>query len=283
MRYVVAEGAIGTNGRTVRCANCGHQWHEDAEVGLDEELFSENPPPFLEEDEGGADDFASSAASSLLDDEEEEQDFQSILRKEIEDAPIPVGVHPVQQEEDLVLAQLGKKPQKKKSVEEKVSGYMLAGALWLVMLGVLFLLQPQISRAWPPSNLLYSLAGMKPVPPGEGLALESLHAEMKGNEVRLTGEIINLKDKELKVPAIMAIITGEGSQKLDEVLIAPLISRLKPEGRVAFDVTYPKLPAGAKDVSFAFSFVKAKAAKPAPDEASHEEPVHEEKPKEEDH
>ena len=49
-RYLVPDSAIGTTGRTVRCANCRHSWYQDApELELEQEIA---PPPA--EDEAAA-------------------------------------------------------------------------------------------------------------------------------------------------------------------------------------------------------------------------------------
>jgi len=296
MRYVVSEGAIGSEGRTVRCANCGHQWFEDGESGLDEALFGDdNDLAFAMPDMGfGGDEDALDAGDPAGDSpggprSEEDiaealeaiaeevareggveraragadaDDFSSILQKQIEGTPIPEGVRPVPDGEDPVLAKLraGKKggllEKLPFTVSDRGAGYLLAVAAWLAVLALVFFFQPQISRAWPPSNLLYSLAGFKPVPPGEGLAFEGISAEMQENSIRMRGTIANRTKDDRRVPAILAQILDGAGNILDEVYIAPPIARIKGDGRTSFDVTYPKRPEEAKDVSFAFSFVK---------------------------
>jgi len=256
MRYIVAEGAVGPNGRTVRCANCNQQWFQEGEVGLDEALFDEENetfPAYAEEETAEID----LAPADLPGD----TDFQSILQKEIEQTPIPEGVRPVQPEHDPVLAQLGSQPGPKKPVPvDKISGYLLAFAFWLGILAVILMLHPQISRAWPPSNMLFSMVGLKPVPPGEGLGLDSLHAEIAHGKIRMTGNVNNLREEDMKVPSIMATIVDADGKMIDQVLIAPPVARLKAEGQASFDVNYPKIPQGAANVTFAFSFIKVEPA-----------------------
>lgn len=256
MRYLVAEGAIGPDGRAVRCAHCGHQWFEEGEEGLDEALFGSDPPDFLEEeqDQDHDDDQAFEPSVSP---EEGDDDFQSILRKEIETTPIPEGVRP--KHEDIVLPAPSAAKSKKKMSGDKIGGLVTAVVIWAVALAVMFIMQPQISRAWPPSNLLYNLVGLKPVPPGEGLSLESLHAEMADGKIIMKGDIINLREDEADVPSVMATIVDKNAKVIDRILIAPPIARLKPEGQASFNVVYPKIPDGAQNVNFGFSYVKVKA------------------------
>lgn len=253
MRYLVSEGSIGPNGRRVRCANCGHQWTQEPEEGLDEALFGE-APAFLETPP--PDSFDETPAQA-----DEAEDFQSILRKEIEASPIPEGVHP--DLDDPVLNQLMKdkaERQKKKVPKDRMAGFATAVCFWLLILGAFLFFQPQISRAWPPSNLLYDLVGLAPVPPGEGLSLDNLEAEIGEGKIIMKGTISNLKSSDVKVPAVVASIIDDNEKVIDQMLIAPPIARIKPEGQVPFDVVYPKIPDGATNVTFAFSYIDVPAS-----------------------
>ncbi len=259
MRYMVSEGAVGPDGRRVRCASCGHQWFQGPEEGLDETLFAHD------DDIGFAED-ADTGHDAFLDDVEAvvasvsaSDDFQSILQKEIEATPIPAGVMP--EAHDPVMEQLQKDRQKKSKLPsgEKTSGFVLAGAIWVCLFAVFLFCHESISRAWPPSNLVYNLVGMKPVMPGEGLALDALHAAIREDVILLSGEINNLKDTAVKVPSIMVSIVDKDNVVIDQVLIAPPVASLKAEGQASFEATYPKVPEGAVNVNFGFSFIKAKA------------------------
>lgn len=280
MRYLVSEGSIGPNGRRVRCAHCGHQWLQEPETGLDDALFAP--------DEG--DDLDAALAAARKDEDEDDIpferpspareeigaaeeiaiDFQTILQKEIEGAPIPEGVKPVHIHEDITLPGPSAKKRALKLPFERLGGYAAAVLVWAIVLGVFLIMQPQISRIWPASNLVYTMAGLEPVPPGEGLGLDSLRAEMGEGKIRMSGEILNLKEQDVKVPSVMASIVDVDGKEIDRILIAPPVARLKAEGRVSFETVYPKIPDGAVNVNYAFSFVKTKPA----DEARAEEPAH---------
>lgn len=262
MRYLVAEGAIGPNGRTVRCAHCGHQWFEQAEEGLDEELFAAEAPfeDLPEDDEA----FEITAPPKAYEPDNDDRDFQSILQKELESTPIPAGVIPLHDHDDVTLP---KKPDRKKMKlsGEQLAGFATAGGIFAVAFIVFLLMHSTISRAWPPSNLLYNLVGMKPIMPGEGLSLEGLTAKMENGQIVMGGIIVNLKDEEVAVPSVVATIVDQKEQPIEHVLIAPPVARLKVEGQANFDATYPKMPDGATNVTYAFSFIKAE---PSPEVAT---------------
>lgn len=253
MRYLVSEGSVGPAGRRVRCASCGHQWFQEGETGLDATLF--------EEDEGDLS-FVETQEPGHL--ETSETDFESILRKEMEHTPIPEGVRPVHDDSDIQAA-VSKAPKKKISVPggDRASGFIVAAAIWILAIVAFLLMQPQISRAWPPSNMIYNLVGMKPVMPGEGLALDALEAQLASGEILMRGTILNLRENDMRVPAIMVSIVDKDEKILDRVLIPPPVATLKGEGQAGFDAVYPKMPEGAANVKFAFSFLKAKPSEPS--------------------
>lgn len=255
MRYLVAEGAVGPEGRRVRCAHCGHQWFQEPETGLDEELFGAEPEIDIVSTSGVDEDDMPFEDGALTDDVEND-DFQSILQKELEEAPIPEGVKPIHIHEDITLP--GASADTKRVPTARLGGYAAAAIVWAIVFGGFILMQPQLSRAWPPSNLIYDLVGLTPVPPGDGLSLDNLHAEMGDGKIVLTGDIINLRDEEVKVPAVVASVVDVNDKEIDRTLIAPPVARLKAEGRVSFNAAYPKIPDGAANVNYAFSYVKAK-------------------------
>ena len=166
MRYLVSEGAIGPNGRTVRCAHCGHQWFQEKEEGLDEELFASEasfgdiPDNFVDIMGDEDDEIAFEPAKSLDVDlpDARDSDFQSILQKELQDKPIPAGVLPVHQHEEFVLPT---KAQKIKISGDRLAGFATAAGIFLCVFIVFLLMHGPISRAWPPSNLIFDLMGMQ--------------------------------------------------------------------------------------------------------------------------
>lgn len=255
-RYLVSAGAIGPHGRRVRCASCGHEWRADAEEGLDDALFGD-APDFLAQDimdDDEPQDMVDMSVDESVDimAEDDADDFQAILQKEIEAAPIPEGVKPAA--EDRALDDLAAKKKKGGGL----GGYMAAGAFYLLVAIAFLLLQPQISRVWPPSNLLYDLIGLKPVPPGQGLSLEELRAEQINGQIKLSGTVVNLRDVDMDVPAIMATFVDDHGGVIDHVIIPAPAGKIGAESSAKFSGLYPKMPDGATDVTYAFTYVKAK-------------------------
>ena len=268
-RYLVAEGAVGPNGRRVRCASCGHVWLQEPELGLDEELFASEPSDFAVDLMGAEDDpfedpvdiFGDKRGTSGA----EDSDFQSILKKQIDSIDIPESVKP--EERDPVLEQLlaskaaaGKKrwkPQIKMS--GRVAGALAAALVYLCLfMGFLFA-HANISRAWPASNLIYNMLGIAPVLPGDGLSFSNLTAEIQGDKIFLSGSIANLKAQDKVVPTIYIAITDDADKEIEHILLPPPVATLKGEGSVDFETVQPRKE-NAANVTFAFSWMKAKPA-----------------------
>lgn len=270
MRYIVSEGAIGPNGRKVRCAHCGHEWRQEPEEGLDEVLFEKEEK--MEADlsfmSGMMEEQEKEAASDKHPEpppEPETQakagaatDFGSILEQEMRDeVDIPEGLKPRPEDEQPVESSATKKRAASGGTK---AGFLAAGLVYLVLFVAFLLLQPQISRIWPPSNMVYGWFGLTPAAPGEGLALDGLSAKIAGGQILMSGNIINLKGEEMAIPAVMAMIVDETDTVLEKVLIVPPAETVAAEDQVSFDVVYPSVPDGATNVNFAFSFVKPKPA-----------------------
>ena len=273
MRYIVSEGAIGTSGRTVRCAHCSHQWFEQAEEGLDEALFNQEDTTAGSIFDDSRDRYGEADFPDDHEPSADDNDFQAILRKEIEAAPIPEGVKPAHEEYDPVLAQLGPQKEIKVPSGAKFSGFLTAALIWVFVLAGLLFAHPYISRAFPASNMIYSLIGLKPVMPGEGLALDGLRAQIADGKISLQGSVINLRDTDIKVPSIMATIVDQDEKPIEQLLIAPPVANIKAEGQASFDAIYPNVPDGASNVTFAFSFLSAGPPIPQKEETAPPEKV----------
>ncbi len=266
-RYLVAEGAIGPHGRRVRCANCGHLWEQSAEEGLDAELFGPEPD-FLHESVVDDDPFEQPVDRFQPPSRENQDgnDFRSVLQKEIESIPIPEGVKPTSTDPALeqVLSGKGKRNFK---LPDRAGGFLAAAVFYLLVFMAFLLGHQSISRAWPPSNLIYNIIGISPVMPGEGLSLSNLNAEFQGDKIFMSGTIVNLKEDDLTVPPVFIALRDDADKIIDHILLPAPVASLKPEGSVDFETVYRKRPENATNVTFAFSWMKPKET--ATEETSH--------------
>lgn len=254
MRYIVAEGAVGPNGRRIKCAHCGHQWFQEGEQGLDEALFGEREaPPPVEIDMVGPEE--RTVPSS---------DFQAILQKELDEVSIPEGVRPSHAEEVVIPPPKIKKSVKLPKPDDRVKGFATAAAIFAVLLGAFLYFHPTISRAWPASNLLYGMFGLDPSLPGEGLTLNNLQAKFDGKKVMMMGDITNPGETALDVPPVLASFVDNDQKVLGSVLIAPSAATVEPGNHLSFAIAHDDVPSTATAVTYAFTYMKADAAPATP-------------------
>jgi predicted Zn finger-like uncharacterized protein len=273
MRYLVSEGAVGPSGRQVKCAHCGHQWFQEGEEGLDEALFdspvSNDSVPDVEMIDGPElpeyQMTEEEASEALL--EQRLSGFQSILQKEIDAAEaltkpkveeIPAGVRPTDQDEVVIPPAKTKKAIRIPKADARTGGFLAAGAVFLGMLCLLLVLQPQVSRIWPASNLFYSFFGMKAAAPGAGLTLNNLQAKFEDGHVYMMGDITNPGEETKSVPTVLATFIDKNDNVVGTVLIAPPSKIVEPGDKASFDVTYDAAPETAEAVTFAFTYMKAR-------------------------
>lgn len=255
MRYLVADSAIGPDGRTVRCASCHHEW------------FETGPEP---------------------------ESFEQILEKEVEHPvePIPEAVKPIPEGSGVPARPEDIPPADKDHsvLIGRFTGYAAAACVCLLILAALVGLRGPIAKAWPPSLLFYDLVGTPVALPGEGLIIDRVKASAKNDTLIVRGSIINLKSEQIAVPRILATLWREDGSAMESWVIDLPHDTIDGEGSFDFEAEYPGVPDEAQSVNLAFAaFISKPAEAPAPEEHSdeaaadeehkddaHDEPAHEE-------
>lgn len=218
-RYQTDPAHFGTEGRKVRCAKCGHVWHQmPAEVPVEPEpeyAAGEEPAPTPVREFSQRAAYAPAVAASAYPDTAPESS--------------PAG----------------------RSVSDRLVGAAgWAGLLALVMFigwsGLRF--RQEVATLWPRSASLYSALGM-PVNI-RGLEIRDLHNRIEtegGQEVlAISGKLANVTGHELSVPPIRITLTDGNKRVLYSWSFSANVATLKPGQAVNFVTHLSSPPVSAR-------------------------------------
>lgn len=268
-RYVVADASIGEEGRTVKCANCAHQWFQGAPEQKGFHKYRDEMPDL---------DFDLDTPAPAPEPEDEPE--VEIAPPEEEFDAIPESVKPLPEDE----------PREERPAKPlpdwtgAVSGYAAAAVVLLGVIGLLGLMKDTVVSAWPPSAIIYETFGADVKYSGEGLIFDRVTAKtdiVDGKDIlTLSGVIINLKSEPVALPSILASLQTEGNEQAASWIIDPQQDTIAAEESIPFSMEYEL---GSRDVTNASVMFLARAPKAeAPageyhEEEHQEEAAHEEK------
>jgi predicted Zn finger-like uncharacterized protein len=216
-RYLVESSALGVGGRRVRCAHCGHTWHqappEDAPLRID--MAPAEP-----------DLFASAAPAETRTELAGETRVQLPMVREERRLPW-AGIA------WLVLAVV-------------IVG-LIAGAVWE---------RDAVVALWPPAARLYAIAGLPVVPPGSGLEIRVTPSRETDNGVPvlvIQGEVVNVSNVARDVPKLRVALRDKDERELQSWTISVTDEPLLPGASAPFrtSVTQPSDAATGIVVTFA--------------------------------
>ncbi len=282
--FAVSEAALGLAGRTVRCARCGHKWHQNPPEAADDDIPLEMPPSAVapkpprretlaahltaevaDDDDlgdfGRMDrdiDFGSTPAESPADGDdpiEEEDPFAKISELMMSSAPEPIP--------DVFASSAPKPAPRRKG----------AAGLWLLLVAILaasagaglYFLQDKVIDRFPEASKYYDELGVRNEVVGAGLTFRNYNSErlvQDANEVLIVrGVIANTTDQARDVP-LLRLALYNNQALLQEKIISPPQTALDARGTVGFRITLDQPDANATRFEVTFT-----AAKP-PAEAS---------------
>lgn len=198
-RFMIADQALGDNGRTVRCSKCSHTWFQSKDdLAVEEESLAE-------EDTVDSDEYEDAQSTSS---EKVEEYVAGTEEEEDDDGDFPVEAHensppPISDEEDFdVPIPAGIRPraetlleeEEQKDAESSAYKYGLLASLFLVICiaGGLYFLKPMVIDIYPPVRTVYQLVGLGAPIPGQNLELERLNAYEGEGVIEIHGQITNL-------------------------------------------------------------------------------------------
>ena len=198
-RYLVDEQALGgRTGRTVRCATCGHTWHQTA-------------PPELR-----AGDDSAMAESSRIE-------------PALEVPPRP-GTIP---EPRLGVARsISEPPRRSRGRWAAIRWLVLLVLFALAVLAGVVVARGAVVAIWPPAARLYALAGLPVEPPGAGLKIEKLAPARTPDGLVIEGEIVNTRKTERDIPRLRVALRDAAEKEVQFKIVDPPKPRLPP-GAVA--------------------------------------------------
>lgn len=197
-RYRVDEQAIRrADGRTVRCANCGHTWHQ--------------PPVDLPDEDLGA---------------------QGRLEPALEMPPRPSSVAAPSLEVPRNL-----RPGQRRTANIGRSWAAIRWLVLAVLFAIAILAGVVVARGavvavWPPAARLFSLAGLPVEPPGAGLKIEKLAPARTPEGLIIEGDITNTTKTTRNVPQLRVELRDPSEKQVQFKIVDPPKPRLAP-GSVA--------------------------------------------------
>lgn len=228
-RYQVDDAKFPPQGRQVRCAKCGHSWHQ------------EPPPPEKPSiaEPGPVIDAESSAAEA---------------------APAPEMVQPEPAFARIRSSSYKPPPPKPRQALLPMVGVTLG---WVGLIVVVLLIgwsavryRQEIAAIWPQSAGVYSRLGMKVSAQDIDFVHVDYHRETEDGQVVLavTGQIVNNSGRELPVPQNIRVgLSDAGNRELYHWNFSPGVQTLKPGQAFPFTTRLSSPPASARRLEVRFA------------------------------
>lgn len=223
-QYVIPDGSIGDEGRTVKCTQCSHKWHQ---AGSDDEVIHVDAEVFETEDVKEIEEIQSNNA---FDDDEIPEKFYEPA------ADIP----------DLVKERMPIKP--------IIFSFILFMAL---IFSILLTGRQYFVEQWEPAAKLFDIVGLPVSVAGEGLAFDSVSAdieEVNGERVlTIKGRIDNDTNGNIALPTLKISSYVDNDWLKDWVI--PLGGKImQAQQSIAFDYRLSDIPDDNNKVVVTFAY-----------------------------
>jgi predicted Zn finger-like uncharacterized protein len=225
-RYQTDAAQFAPDGRKVRCAKCGHVWHQappqpEPEPGLED--VAPTPEPEAEPDVPRREAFARSRGEPVP-----VRAFSSS----------PSALRP------RLLERLGY------GAGWGVLAVMVLAVGWV---GVHY--RQGIANLWPQSSSLYAAIGMHVNTRGLEFRDKTAHFETQNGQdvLVITGDVANITSRELNVPPIRVSLMDADKRELYHWSFSPGLPALRPGQLASFRTRLPNPPPTARDIELRFA------------------------------
>lgn len=235
-RYQTDAAKFQPAGRNVRCAKCGHVWHQDApapEPDLESEAIAAEAPP-------------EPVADTLIG----TQEAVAPLSRPQNFTPSPVMMR--------------ERLQTSYTEPSKLPMRLAVGAGWLGLIAIILLIgwsalrfRQQIAAVWPQSASLYSAVGLKANASGLNIEDVAYHRGFENGQsvLSVTGVLSNTSAREMPVPQLRVGLIDDDRHELFHWTFSPGVLTLKAGQLAKFSTRLPNPPAAANH--FELRFAKA--------------------------
>jgi predicted Zn finger-like uncharacterized protein len=248
-RYDADSAKFPAAGRKVRCAKCGHVWHQPGPAQVDETLFEPvnapepetkpEPAPAPAPEEVKAQDVSPAEAVAAIRRSAREQKPEPVIA--VDKAPKPANA-----------------PKSSGGAARAIGtilGWATLNAVILVICFSAAMYRQQIVGLWPKSASLFAKLGMGVN--ARGLEFIDVHHASQvedGQPVLLiTGQLKNVSNKIEKVPPIRVVLSDDAQRPLFAWEFVPSKHVLAPGSVVAFHTRLSNPPAAARHVDMRLS------------------------------
>jgi predicted Zn finger-like uncharacterized protein len=229
-QFNVQPAQLGPRGRRVRCARCGHQWHQ---APLDDTGADDDDPfasPAYEDGRGRA-----------AEDEADEDEIAAIAGR--------LGVEPAADETDA-----------DEEAPLRQRGWLGWAALLLILAALgagAVVLRDAVVQFWPPAARAYQLANLPVTEPAMyGLSIRNVRSERAidaGQRVLLvSGDVVNNAAQAKKLPRLRVALTDAGGAEIFHWTVTVAKPELGPTETVRFSTRLPNPPEAAKSLAVRF-------------------------------
>lgn len=232
-RYFVDDSKVGSAGRVVRCASCGHRWTARNEEPLD--LFDEPETPTL--------------ASQV---ESAEQLPETVGEG---DEP-PVSALPGEELPKVFRARADAERRLREATTTGIIWAGMAAAMAVVVVAAL-IFRIDVVRIMPGSAGAYAAVGLPVNTVGLVIDRDSIKAQPSMQEghaaVTITGAIRNITEHAVTAPPLRVELLSKDDKRVAGQLAAAADARIPPGEVRHFSITFLDPPRSAKDLQIGFA------------------------------
>ena len=227
-RYSVDGAKFPAAGRTVRCAKCGHSWHQPGEGEAVPEAAPEIP--------------AETAPAPPLTEAPESSD------------PFPVNPSPTRAFAPAAVASESRSPMGPKLAVVAGWAGLIAVVLLIAVSAVRY--RQDIAVIWPQSAGVYSSLGLHVNASGIDFRKVDYRRESEDGQIVLevTGQIVNAGSRELPVPQTVRVTLSDASNhELYHWTFKPSVTTLKAGASIPFTTRLSSPPDAARHLEVRFA------------------------------